>query len=51
MKGFIDSDFLEQNGYMWNKQNIEKLLKELNLFKSQQFEETQERCFIEWDFE
>ena len=51
MKGFIDSDFLEQNGYMWNKQNIEKLLKELNLFKSQQFEETQERCFVEWDFE
>ena len=27
MKGFIDSDFLEQNGYMWTKQNVEKLLK------------------------
>lgn len=51
MKGYIDSDFLDQNGYMWNKKNIDKLLKELNLFKSQQFEESQERCFIEWDFE
>ena len=51
MNGFIDSNFLENGSYMGSKKIIKNLLQELNAFKKQQFEESQERCFIELDLE
>lgn len=51
MNGFIDIGFLENGSYMWNEKVIKILLQELNEFKNQKFEESQERCFVELDFE